>query len=221
MNINKLNYKTLLLIITMTCSSITLMADGPSIFNTKVDGVVLIMGDGGLASGAIISSKGHILTNWHAVDENENMEIIVLGEGEVDDNVYQVEVLKLNQSQDLALLKIINPPRDLNVLKLSKVIPTIGSTVHAIGHPEGEVWSYSLGYISQHREDYEWSYKDSDETFTADVYQMQTPINEGNSGGPLLNKYGNIIGINSFGYESSQGLNYAVTVKEIIKFLAR
>ena len=219
MNINKLNYKTFLLITIMVFSSISLMANGPSIFNAKVDGVALIVGDGGLASGAIISSQGHILTNWHAVDENEDMEIIILGEGEIENNTYQVTVLKLSQSQDLALLKMINPPRDLNVLQLSKVIPKIGSTVHAIGHPEGEVWSYSLGYISQHREDYEWSYKDSDETFTADVYQMQTPINEGNSGGPLLNKYGNIIGINSFGYEASQGLNYAVTVKEIVKFL--
>jgi S1-C subfamily serine protease len=219
MDSNIFNFKNLFLAFILLGLNTSLMANGPSIFNSKVDGVALIMGDGGLASGAIISSKGHILTNWHAVDGNENMEIIILGEGEIKDNTYQVEVLKLSQSQDLALLKIINPPRDLNVLKLSKVIPKIGSTVHAIGHPEGEVWSYSLGYISQHRDDYEWSYKDSDESFTADVYQMQTPINEGNSGGPLLNKYGNIIGINSFGYEASQGLNYAVTVKEIIKFL--
>ena len=54
--------------------------------------------------------------------------------------------------------------------------------------------------------------------FTADVYQMDAPIYEGNSGGPLLNKFGNIVGINSFGYQNKQGLNYAVSVKEIIKF---
>ena len=49
-------------------------ADGTKIFNARVDGVALIIGEGGIASGAIISSKGHILTNWHAVDENEDMD---------------------------------------------------------------------------------------------------------------------------------------------------
>ncbi len=195
-------------------------ADGTQIYNAKVDGVVLILGEGGLASGAIISKEGHILTNWHAVYGNENMNIFILGVGEVEDNTYQAQVLKLSQSQDLALLKIINPPRNLNVLRLSKVIPQIGSAVHAIGHPQGEIWTYGHGYISQHRDNYEWSYKDSDEIFTADVYQMDAPIYEGNSGGPLLNKFGNIVGINSFGYQNKQGLNYAVSVKEIIKFLA-
>lgn len=195
-------------------------ADGTKIFNARADGVALILGDGGLASGAIISRKGHILTNWHAVHQNNNMKIIILGDGNIDDNTYQFKILKQSQSQDLALLKLINPPSNLNVLNLSRVVPKIGEQVHAIGHPEGEIWSYSLGYISQHRDDYEWTYDDSGKSFIADVYQMQTPINEGNSGGPLLNKFGNIVGINSFGLEAKQGLNYAVSVKEIIKFLA-
>ena len=195
-------------------------ADGTKIFNARVEGVALILGDDGLASGAIISRKGHVLTNWHAVHQNNNMKIIILGDGNIDENTYQFQILKQSQSQDLALLKLINPPNNLNVLNLSKVVPKVGEQVHAIGHPEGEIWSYSLGYISQHRDDYEWSYDDSGKSFTADVYQMQTPINEGNSGGPLLNKFGNIVGINSFGFEAKQGLNYAVSVKEIIKFLA-
>lgn len=210
-------YFVLSLLLFLTTES---FADGTKIFNARVDGVALIIGDGRLASGAIISRKGHILTNWHAVHQNNNMKIIILGDGDVDDNTYQFQIIKHSQSQDLALLKLINPPSNLNVLNLSRIVPKVGEQVHAIGHPEGEMWSYSLGYISQHRDDYEWSYDDSGKSFTADVYQMQTPINEGNSGGPLLNKFGNIVGINSFGLETKQGLNYAVSVKEIIKFLA-
>ena len=48
---------------------------------------------------------------------------------------------------------------------------------------------------------------------------MQTPINPGNSGGPLLNDHGNVVGINTFINTKGQGITYAVTVKEIIKFL--
>ena len=48
---------------------------------------------------------------------------------------------------------------------------------------------------------------------------MQTPINPGNSGGPLLNNFGNVVGINTFMDTESQGITYAVTVTEIIKFL--
>ena len=116
-------------------------ADGTKIFNTRVDGVALILGDGGLASGAIISRKGHILTNWHAVHQNNNMKIIILGDGNIDDNTYKFQILKQSQSQDLALLKLINPPSNLNVLHLSRVVPKVGEQVHAIGHPEGEIWS--------------------------------------------------------------------------------
>ena len=215
------NLKKYLLVSFLLLFTIQGFADGTKIFSARVDGVALILGEGGLASGAIISREGHILTNWHAIHENNNMKIIILGDGSADENTYQFQVIKHSQSQDLALLKLINPPRNLNVLNLSRVVPRVGEQVHAIGHPEGEIWSYSLGYISQHREDYEWSYDDSGRSFIADVYQMQTPINEGNSGGPLLNRFGNIVGINSFGFEAKQGLNYAVSVKEIIKFLAR
>ena len=53
----------------------------------------------------------------------------------------------------------------------------------------------------------------------ATVLQIQTPINPGSSGGPLLNKYGNLIGINSFANTGLQSMNYAISVEEIIKFL--
>ena len=54
----------------------------------------------------------------------------------------------------------------------------------------------------------------------ARVYSTQTPIDEGNSGGPLLNSHGNIVGVNTFGSSSVSFQNYSVSAEEVVKFLA-
>ena len=62
----------------------------------------------------------------------------------------------------------------------------IGQTAFAIGHPEGLVWTFTNGMISQKRPEHNWSYKSS--RHKAKTIQIQVPINPGNSGGPLFNK---------------------------------
>ena len=94
----------------------------------------------------------------------------------------------------------------------------VGEEAHAIGHPDSELWTYTKGYISQLRPDYQWEYING-EKMHATVIQIQTPINPGNSGGPLLNKHGNLIGINAFANLDKQLMNFAISVEEIIKFL--
>jgi len=92
--------------------------------------------------------------------------------------------------------------------------------VHAIGHPIGETWTYTTGIISQYRQAYEWQAKNDPIKHKANIIQTQTPINPGNSGGPLLSDSGNLIGVNSFA-AGGEGLNYAVSVDEVRRFLAR
>ncbi len=60
-------------------------------------------------------------------------------------------MIKFNETSDLALLKLTTIPKGLEPIKISKVIPKVGDSVHAVGHPHGEMWSYSKGYISAHR----------------------------------------------------------------------
>jgi hypothetical protein len=103
-------------------------------------------------------------------------------------------------------------------LQISSKDIEVGSDVAAIGHPKGEEWTFTKGIVSSVRPDYEWSYGPSDK-HRATVIQTQTPINPGNSGGPLLSDDGKIIGVNSFGDKSAQGLNFAVAAKELIYFL--
>ena len=67
---------------------------------------------------------------------------------------------------------------------------------------------------------YEWQAEGDPIKHKADIIQTQTPINPGNSGGPLLSDSGNLIGVNSF-KAGGEGLNFAVSVDEVRKFLAR
>jgi S1-C subfamily serine protease len=196
-----------------------LPASNTDIFYSTVSGVVFIAGDNGMGSGVIISDDGHILTNWHVVEDNPNLHALTLGDGDLDENNRGLELIKYNPKKDLALLKLTTIPRNVSVIKISKVTQKVGERVHAIGHPRGEMWSYAMGYISAFREGYTWQNSDDEHEFSGDVYQMQTPINPGNSGGPLLNEHGNLVGINTFIDANSQNITFAVTVKEIVSFL--
>tara|TARA_B100000989_G_scaffold230190_1_gene177047 strand:+ start:37 stop:687 length:651 start_codon:yes stop_codon:yes gene_type:complete len=197
-----------------------LPASNTDIFYNNVSGVIFITGDNGIGSGVIISNDGHILTNWHVIEDNPNLNALTLGEGDYDENLRDLELIKYDPKRDLALLKLKTIPKNVSVIKISKVVQEVGERVHAIGHPRGEMWSYTMGYISAFREGYTWKDTEHNREFSGDVYQMQTPINPGNSGGPLLNEHGNLIGLNIFGYTNSQNITFAVTVKEIISFLA-
>lgn len=192
-----------------------------NIYEDNALGVILLVGDKGYGSGVIISTKGYVLTNNHVVENNENLEAILSYQYNLDgyeEYVHSIEIIKQDKVKDLALIKIIKPRAALKPIKISRKIPAIGSQVHAIGHPDLEVWTYTTGYISQIRDEYEWSYNDEFEHM-ANVYQTQTPIAEGNSGGPLLNNHGNLVGINTFGDNENDFQNFSVTVDEIIKFL--
>ena len=196
--LNKINLLLAILIL-----STTVLASNEKIFEQANSGVVLIIGDDGFGSGALISSQGHILTNYHVISESNELEVALHYSYDLGDDItkyfFKAKLIKADPEKDLALIKLINAPSDLNVLKISRVIPPIGAKVHAIGHPNTEFWSYTTGYISQMKHDYEWQYEDDGMQHVATVYLTQTPIDEGNSGGPLLNSYGNIVGVNTFG----------------------
>ena len=193
------------------------------IYDKNQRGVVLIIGEKGFGSGVIISEQGHILTNSHVINENPNFEILLHKNHNLDsyeEYLHEAILLKNDKSKDLALLKIKNPRTLLYPVKVSRKMPQIGDKVHAIGHPDLAIWTFTTGYISQIRNDFEWSYKDGSE-MVANVYQTQTPIAEGNSGGPLLNDYGNLIGINTFKDFDSNFQNFSISVEEIVKFLIK
>ena len=135
------------------------------------------------------------------------------------DEIVKADVIKVDVQRDLALVRPRSlPNRSMRPLEISLKNIEVGADVAAIGHPKGEDWTFTKGIVSSIRPDYEWSY-DNGASHRATVIQTQTPINPGNSGGPLLSEDGKIVGVNSFGDKSAQGLNFAVAAKEIIYFL--
>ena len=197
------------------------------IFRDISPSVVLIINEDAEASGtgSVIKkdrNSTYVLTNFHVVKGAERVKVYVKksNRGSFSSaKKYFADVVKKNPVSDLALLRIgdvVSAPVIEIDYSLSEI--EIGQDAHAIGHPEGQYWTYTKGYVSQVREDYEWATEFGDHQVGL-VIQTQTPINPGNSGGPLLDDTGKMIGVNSFGKAESEGLNFAISATDVKKFL--
>ena len=196
-----------------------------ALFKTVSPSVVLIVTDKGIGSGTLVGDKGLILTNWHVVEGKKDVGVIFKPESDTqkisEKDVKVAKVIKIDQLADLALVQASEIPAGRKPLKLGDISEiAIGTDVHAIGHPRGESWTYTKGVVSQYRNDYKWDVGDNI-NHTADVIQTQTPINPGNSGGPLISEGGTLIGVNSFVDPKSQGINFAVSIDDVNKFISR
>ena len=194
------------------------------IYAERSPSVVLVVTEQGLGSGTLLNSNGDILTNWHVVEGAPEVGVVFKPQSEgaqlTEADLVRAEVRQIDQVADLALIRAQEVPSRSKPIPLGDMDSImVGADVHAIGHPTGEAWTYTRGFVSQVRKQYEWT-GDGIRFHKANVVQTQTPINPGNSGGPLLNDDGALIGINSF---KSQGeaLNFAVAIDEIQGFLER
>ena len=192
---------------------------GTNIYSKVLPSVVKIVTNNGHGSGVIISNKGNglIITNYHVVEGYKTVGV-VFGTDDAKKETHIASVLKFNAISDLALLSLNSKKNGLVPIQNSNEEINIGADVHAIGHPMGQDWTYTRGYVSQKRKNYTWK-TGQGKHHKADVIQTQTPINPGNSGGPLVNENGKLVGINSFGNMKAQGLNFAISNQTIKSFL--
>ncbi|MBL8737429.1 MAG: trypsin-like peptidase domain-containing protein [Planctomycetes bacterium] len=178
------------------------------------EAVVKIEAAGGQGSGFVTHEDGWIVTNFHVVAREVEVDVVVysLGKNGFEPRtVRRCKVAAINPHMDLALVKM-EAPSDL---KLKTVFlgesdgMQVGDTVYAIGAPIGLDRTVSSGIISV-----------TNRTFEGRChFQITTPINPGNSGGPLFNLRGEVVGVNSSGYTGLQGLNFAIPSKYVIDFL--
>lgn len=178
--------------------------------------------DSALGTGVIVDAAGYVLTNWHVVTGYSGAIIFfkpAVGTEPDQNSAYGVELVATDEQADLALLKIVKPPSGLTAVQFEPLsMIQVAEDVHIIGHPHGNLWSYSTGVISQIRDNYDWEYKDGSKHL-ARVLQMQTAINPGNSGGPVLDNDSKMLGLVAMS-EEGQNLNYAVAIDVIKKFVS-
>jgi S1-C subfamily serine protease len=196
------------------------------IYKTLSPSVVLVVTKEGLGSGSLVGASGDVLTNYHVVKGYNTVAVIFKPnrEGTTPDrnDVKVGQVVRFDEVSDLALVRVADVPPGRIPIRLGNTDDiSVGADVHAIGHPRGEAWTYTTGIISQYRTGYKWKNGGEDIQHIADVVQTQTPINTGNSGGPLLTDAGTLIGVNSFKATEGEGLNFAVSVDDVKRFLLR
>lgn len=150
-------------------------------------------------SGFIITEDGYILTNHHVI-ENSNSIKVALYNGDT----YEAELIGYDESNDIAVIKIDAKGLTPVVLGSSDEL-NVGDEVVAIGNPLGELtFSLTSGYVSALNREITLS-----SNVTMDLIQTDCAINSGNSGGPLFNMYGEVIGITNAKYSSSGSSNEA------------
>ena len=143
----------------------------------------------GTGSGIVVSRDGYVLTNNHVIENAEQIEV-TLSNGEK----YEAELVGSDPANDIAVIKILNPPEDLPVAPLGDSSNLrVGEFVIAIGNPFGLDRTATLGIISSLNR----SIKSEKGYIMHGLIQTDASINPGNSGGPLVNLAGEVIGINT------------------------
>ena len=143
----------------------------------------------GLCSGVVINEIGHVLTNYHCVHNQNYLRLFYYDEN--DWQTYEVKTIGKDPLADLALLEVTDKEEPIPFLKFADDIANLeeGTEVFALGHPMGMAWTVTKGIIS------------STERYARHPFikalQTDAAINKGNSGGPLLNMRGEIVGINA------------------------
>jgi S1-C subfamily serine protease len=175
----------------------------------------------GLGSGFVVDKAGHIVTNYHVVRGSDRLTVSFSNRDTVD-----AEIVGIDPSTDLALLEVETSSSALTPLTLGDSDQVeVGDRVVAIGNPFGLDRTATAGIVSAVQR-----FITAPNQFTIDhVIQTDAPINQGNSGGPLLNDRGEVIGVNTQiktgDYSTgSVGIGFAVpskTVKDVVAQILR
>jgi S1-C subfamily serine protease len=163
----------------------------------------------GNGSGFFINEKGYIATNYHVVEEANAIQVEYFQKGVK--NIFSAKVIVTDKQNDLAIIQVDDPKfKTLPTIPyvFSSTIKDVGSEVFALGYPMAQVMGDEIKFT-----DGKISSKTGIEGDIT-VYQISVPIQPGNSGGPLFDNKGNLVGITSSGlnkeYFNSENVNYAI-----------
>ncbi len=168
----------------------------------------------GMGSGFIIHEDGYVITNAHVVRDAKDIRLVTYDGVDLD-----VEVLATDPVFDLALLKIVGTQGPFPVLPMgNSALANVGTWTIAVGNPLGLGHTVTLGIISQTGR--HLSGVKPEEGREVAFIQMDTAINPGSSGGPLITLTGAWVGVNTASYTHASGISFAVPSRVVNGFLA-
>lgn len=190
-----------------------------NIYQDSAPATLLIVADeaDGYGAGFIIDKQnGLAVTNYHVTSGLHNL-LVAFYDQDIQDlskcKYISAKVVRYNAKKDVAVIKLSSVPSNIQELSIDNESEhKVGATIYTIGHPLSFAWTYSRGLITAIRKNFQFG-----EEERADVIQIDASISPGNSGGPLLNESGNVIGMVTFSASASeaQNLNFAVSSKDI------
>jgi len=177
-------------------------ADFSAIVNDVLQSVVSVKTNVGQGSGAIIDTKGYVVTNVHVISGASSIQVVTYSGSTYDVNT----IVGYDSNADIAVLKI--DASGLRALGFGNSDALkVGEKVIAAGNPAGLAFTVTEGIVS--------AFRTGDNNIN--YIQTDVPINPGNSGGPLINAKGEIVGINDFKVSSTgfEGLGFAISSNNV------
>lgn len=192
--------------------SLEFIFNASEIYEYNVDSVVSIEVKNsyltGYGTGFIISEEGYIVTNYHVVEGASTIKVTLY-----DESVYTAKLIGYEESNDLAVIKI-EPQGKIESLVYGKSSDLkVGDDVYVIGNPLGDLtFTLTTGVVSALNR-----LIDTGTGFNINMFQTDAAINSGNSGGPVFDKHGFVVGIASAKYASAsiEGLSFCVPIDDV------
>ncbi len=167
-------------------------------------------------SGFIVTGDGYIVTNYHVIKDaylgGYKVSVIMY-----NGDKYAAKIVGVEETDDIAVLKIDASGLSAATLGSSGNMQ-VGETVYAIGNPLGELsFSMTSGMVSALDREITTEDRSTQQTITNNMFQIDAAVNEGNSGGPVYNEKGEVIGIVTAKYSSEgvEGLGFAIPIDDV------
>jgi S1-C subfamily serine protease len=171
------------------------------IIRSNRNSIVVVRTASGIGSGFFINREGYIVTNRHVLSKAGRAEIKTAA-----GHVFRVlQIIQEDSEADLVIASTDATAQESNPVTLSSRLPEVGEKIIVIGNPMGLEQTVSDGIVSAVRRN----------QYAVDFIQVTAPVSAGNSGGPLLNMRGEVIGVATFQYRSGQNLNFCVAASRI------
>ena len=177
-------------------------------FETAMGGIARIEAevcDGDSVGTGFMIDERHIVTVAHVIEGATSILV------EVNGDLAEAVTVGFDQERDIALLRSDIPLGD-QTFELQDIDYTTGDQIFAIGFPRGLDASLTTGVISNREVEFDFM------PFSRFI-QVDAPLNPGNSGGPVFNEAGDVIGVVDWGISESQGLNFAISAESVDKIV--